>query len=318
MDKDKEEEKELFETTYPDLSFDDLEDTEIKFRDASKHYYHPDTNQIYSYQFLGNTKWYTCQWADSIKLQYTDPEKYEYQQKISIEYATKMYEEKENKLKEFISKYQTDEQIFKKHFDEKSQHIIVSKQLIDDIIDNKLYSVCIEKILIKHAQNYEFDNLTNTYNQNYPDKNYPDKNYPDKNYPDKNYPDNKKINIEDPTLRNNIGICKANTQLIRNYQIIYDIEPVRSEDEKEDIYVELHCNKHKINKNVIILVCMSHYTITQFSHDVKFKGLYLLDFNNLFGSSDKPLTIKEYMSNYKSVCNYEVGYKIIGYSGILY
>ncbi len=114
-------------------SYDDLEEVPFRFRDASIHFYHENTDSVYS-RHIRSAKWHISSFAKSIKFRYTQPEAYDKQ----VEESNKRYAIDREKEREFAAQFLSVDEIIAKHKD-KSGDVVLTKKFIDDMVANNRY-----------------------------------------------------------------------------------------------------------------------------------------------------------------------------------
>ncbi len=127
--------EEIFFEKYNIGSYEELEELPFKFRDASDHFYHKNTNSVYSRYIYGDREWYISGFANEIKFRHTEPEAYAKQ----VEEGNKNYAIEREKEREFEAQFLSVDEIIAKHKD-KSGDVVLTKQFIDDIVANHQYS----------------------------------------------------------------------------------------------------------------------------------------------------------------------------------
>lgn len=148
---------------------DELEKLPFVFRDASTHYYHKNTDKVYSYNYL-HDYWYISSYSEKLRLQHVNPKEYQDKQnRADIE-----RKQEEEAYEKFCSQYSTIEDIIEKH--KENDRVIITQNFLGDIIDNKLNEVTIMKNMGFFLKRYtEFHKLS-VYNDETTIYTYPEDN----------------------------------------------------------------------------------------------------------------------------------------------
>ena len=118
------------------INEDDLEEIPFRFRDGQVHYYHRETDKVYSKSLFRSTcgTWSTSGYTNEIKFRYCHPEEYKKQQ----EELAKEAREEDNRRDEFMKRYKSIDEVLVQHVHQNG-YLKLTNGLIKDIIENKFY-----------------------------------------------------------------------------------------------------------------------------------------------------------------------------------
>lgn len=225
------------------IPFNELDKIPFKFRDGSIHYYHPNSDKVYSYLNSNNPYWYISPYSNEIKFRYTDPDGYrKYEQN-----KQRIHNEKEIKLQKIKNKYLSYDKLIQKHkITFNNEHILnLSKDFVDDVITNFLYEI---KIGCYYANSLEFYET---------------------------YPSDRVSDDLIENLGKIYNYIHPNSIIHRNCDIMYDIEPVNGD--YTSLKLKSDGYEYQLNKNTVLPICSLSFTQLSFNKQVNYKCLYLTD-----------------------------------------